>query len=77
MAYLYAHNLWGDTVPAPETNTRKVVRRLEADGWRSVAGGEHDKFTHPARPGVVIVVPRHRELSIGVARNIAKLADWK
>jgi predicted RNA binding protein YcfA (HicA-like mRNA interferase family) len=60
-----------------ETNTRKIVARLQAEGWVKEAGGKHDKFTKPGRPGVLIVVPRHREQSPGVARSIAKLADWR
>ena len=59
-----------------ETNRRKVVARLARDGWTVVHGGEHDKFSHPDRPGLLIVVPRHRQLSPGVARSIAKLAGW-
>jgi predicted transcriptional regulator/predicted RNA binding protein YcfA (HicA-like mRNA interferase family) len=61
---------------AIETNTRKIVARLEREGWRKVGGRKHDRFEHPARPGVRIIVPRHRELSIGVARGIAKDAGW-
>jgi predicted RNA binding protein YcfA (HicA-like mRNA interferase family) len=61
---------------ANETNTRKVVARLEREGWSKLPGGRHDKYVHHARPGVLIVVPRHRELSPGVARSIAKLAGW-
>ena len=60
----------------PETNRRKVVARLTRDGWSFVHGGEHDKFTYPNHPGVLIVVPRHRELSPGVAGSIAKQAGW-
>jgi predicted RNA binding protein YcfA (HicA-like mRNA interferase family) len=56
---------------AVETNTRKVVRRLKREGWALVPGGSHDKFEHPDKPGVLIIVPRHRELSAGVARSIA------
>jgi predicted RNA binding protein YcfA (HicA-like mRNA interferase family) len=59
-----------------ETNTRKIVRRLEAEGWVDVGGGEHDKFTHPGKPGLIIV-PRHREQSIGVAKKIARAAGWR
>jgi len=59
-----------------ETNTRKVTNRLKADGWVSVEGGEHDKYEHPDRPEMLIVVPRHKELSPGVARSIAKRAGW-
>ena len=60
----------------PETNRRKVVARLVREGWSLVHGGEHDKFTHADHPGVMIVVPRHKELSKGVARSIERLANW-
>ncbi len=60
----------------PETNTRKIVARLLAEGWTNVGGGKHDKFEHPDRPGLILVVPRHREQSPCVARSIAKLAGW-
>ncbi len=62
-------------MPDIETNTRKVVARLKQDGWLAVGGGKHDKFEHPDRP-FPIVVPRHRELSVGVARSIARQAGW-
>lgn len=60
-----------------ETNSRKVTRRLEREGWVLVRGGKHDKYEHPDRPGVLITVPRHKELSAMVARNIAKDAGWR
>jgi len=60
---------------APETNTRKIVRRLEREGWVNVGGSAHDVFKHP--DGRKVVVPRHRTQSIGVARGIAKDAGWK
>jgi predicted RNA binding protein YcfA (HicA-like mRNA interferase family) len=59
-----------------ETNTRKIIARLEREGWRKVGGGRHDKFEHPSRPDVTLMVPRHRELSPGVARDIARKAGW-
>jgi hypothetical protein len=34
-----------------ETNTRKIIARLEREGWRKAAGGRHDKFDIPAGPG--------------------------
>jgi predicted RNA binding protein YcfA (HicA-like mRNA interferase family) len=58
-----------------ETNTRKVIDRLKADGWVSLGGAKHDKYEHPGRTDTMIV-PRHKELSPGVARSIAKLAGW-
>lgn len=62
-------------MPTFETNTRKVIARLKREGWVDVGGGKYDKFEHPDRP-YAIIVPRHRELSPGVARNITRLAGW-
>ncbi|MGB9367241.1 MAG: type II toxin-antitoxin system HicA family toxin [Xanthobacteraceae bacterium] len=59
----------------PEINRQKVVARLAREGWIERHGGEYDVFKHPAKPGR-IVVPRHRILSPGVARVIAKQAGW-
>ncbi len=58
-----------------ETNRRKIVRRLEREGWTDAGGGKHDIYRHEQRVGR-IVVPRHRELSPRVAREIAKIAGW-
>jgi predicted RNA binding protein YcfA (HicA-like mRNA interferase family) len=44
-------------------------------GWESRPGGRHEVFKHPQRKGRIIV-PRHRTLSPGVARAIAKAAGW-
>ncbi len=62
-------------MPASETNTRKVIARLEREGWINHGGGKHDVFRHPER-AEMIVVPRHRKQSPGVARSIAKSAGW-
>ena len=64
-------------MPVFETSTRKIVARLVREGWRNVGGGKHDRFEHADRPDIMIVVPRHREQSPGVARSIAKLAGWR
>jgi hypothetical protein len=50
--------------------------RLKVEGWTNIGGGRHDRFIHRERPEMMIVVPRHRELSPGVARSIAKAAGW-
>ena len=63
-------------MPAIETNTRKIVARLEQEGWVDVGGGSHDRFVNPQHPGTMIPVPRHRELTPGTARSIAKAAGW-
>ena len=59
-----------------ETNSRKIIARLKREGWRKTGGGRHDKFEHPSRPELTLIVPRHRDLSPGVARDIAKKAGW-
>jgi predicted RNA binding protein YcfA (HicA-like mRNA interferase family) len=61
--------------PIIETNRTKVVARLAREGWIARQDGGDDVYKHPDRSGRIIV-PRHRELSIGVARAIAKQAGW-
>jgi predicted RNA binding protein YcfA (HicA-like mRNA interferase family) len=63
-------------MPPFETNTRRIVARLAREGWVNSCGGNYDIYKHPKKPGRIIV-PRHREQSLGVARSIAKLAGWK
>jgi predicted RNA binding protein YcfA (HicA-like mRNA interferase family) len=62
-------------MPDSETNSRKIIARLEREGWVNQGGGKHDIFRHAERPGM-IVVPRHRKQSPGVSRSIAKSAGW-
>ncbi|SKA19857.1 type II toxin-antitoxin system HicA family toxin [Consotaella salsifontis] len=62
-------------MPKFEDNRRKIVARLLSEGWTSIGGGEHENFV---KDGLrMIQVPRHRTLSQGVARSIAKAAGWK
>ena len=63
-------------MPQPETNTRKIIARLEREGWVNIGGGNHDRYVNNQCPGEMIPVPRHRELSPGTARSIAKAAGW-
>jgi predicted RNA binding protein YcfA (HicA-like mRNA interferase family) len=63
-------------MPSIESNTRRIIARLQREGWVRLPGGRHDKFEHPRRPGLLIVVPRHKAQSPGVARSIAKAAGW-
>ncbi len=57
-----------------ETNTAKIKQRLEKDGWELVGGTKHDKYRKAGLPA--IMVPRHRTVTPGVARSIAKAAGW-
>ena len=63
-------------MPQLETNRAKVLKRLAGEGWELARhGASHDVYRFAARSAVV-VLPRHRTLSPGVARNIAKAAGW-
>jgi hypothetical protein len=61
-------------MPTVETNRAKVVNRLVAEEWENAGGSNHGKFRKAGRPS--IIVPRHRTLSPGVARSIARAAGW-
>ena len=57
------------------TNSRDIIRRLEAEGWVFVSSkGSHHKF----RKGALTVIVPHpkKDLPIGTARAIAKAAGW-
>ena len=54
-----------------------MQRRLEREGWYlDQPGQNHDIYKHPHIKGI-ITLPRHRVLSMGVARTIAKKAGWE
>jgi hypothetical protein len=63
-------------MPNVETNRARIVSRLIREGWVSEGGAKHEKYAHAKRPGIKIMVPRHKSLTIGVARNIANAAGW-
>ncbi|MBP2310457.1 addiction module toxin, HicA family [Azospirillum melinis] len=64
-------------MPKVETNRADIIDRLTRDGWVFARhGSDHDVYRHPDRPATPAVVPRHRTLSPGVARQIAKVAGW-
>jgi predicted RNA binding protein YcfA (HicA-like mRNA interferase family) len=70
------HTRWIANVPKFETSRSKVIARLKREGWENVGGAKHDKFSHVDKPGIKITLPRHKTISIGVARQIAKAAGW-
>lgn len=58
-----------------ERDSRKIVRRLEDEGYALVATrGSHHKF----RKGAVMIIVPHpkKDLPVGTARAIAKMAGW-
>lgn len=74
-AYVYAHGSGADPVPKVETNTKRIIARLVAEGWMVEGGSRHTKLGHPGR-AEKIMVPRHRTVSEGVARQVARAAGW-
>ena len=60
-----------------ERNSRKIVRRLQAEGWVLVtAEGSHHKFRHPAHQFPIVVLHPKKDLPTGTARAIANAAGW-
>lgn len=58
-----------------ETNSRELIKRLKAEGFEEVSiKGSH----HKLRKGDKIVIVPHpkKDLPIGTARKIAKMAGW-
>ncbi len=58
-----------------ERDSRKIIKRLLADGFVAVSSkGSHHKF----RQGEVTVIVPHpkKDLPLGTARSIAKMAGW-
>ena len=58
-----------------ETNSRKIIKRLEREGFELVSvRGSHHKYR---KSGTVLVVPHpKKDLPLGTARAIAKAAGW-
>lgn len=58
-----------------ERNSKNIVKRLAAEGWELVSvKGSHHKFR---KGGVTVIVPHpKKDLPIGTARSIAKMAGW-
>lgn len=58
-----------------ERNSKKIVKRLNAEGWELVSiSGSHHKFRKGSR--TVIVPHPKKDLPGPTARNIAKMAGW-
>jgi len=54
-------------------NSRDVIRKLEAAGWRlDRTAGSHHHYRHPNRPGTVTVPHPKKELPKGTLKNIAR-----
>lgn len=60
------------------TNSRDIVRRLQADGWVEVRiKGSHHVFKHPDFRYVISVMHPQKDLGKGLIRKIYTDAGWK
>lgn len=61
-----------------ETDSRKLLALLRADGWVHVATkGDHWQFKHPDRPGRVTVPHPVKDLRRGTVLSIYRQAGWR
>ena len=62
-------------MPSIEYDSRKIIRRLENEGFELVdIRGSHHKFK---KGGMTVIVPHpKKDMPLGTARSIAKIAGW-
>lgn len=59
-----------------ERDSKKIVKRLGAEGFVLVSvKGSHHKFRKEGFDTIIVPHPK-KDLPIGTARNIAKMAGW-
>lgn len=58
-----------------ERNSREIIKRLRREGFELISSADsHHKFRKGAR--TVIVPHPKKDLPVGTARNIARMAGW-
>jgi predicted RNA binding protein YcfA (HicA-like mRNA interferase family) len=58
-----------------ESDSRKIIKLLESDGWQFLgATGSHHNFKHSVKPGKVTVPHPKKDLPSGTVRSILKQA---
>ena len=61
-----------------ENDSRKIIKRLEADGWMLVRiKGSHHHFKHPDVPEIITVKHPEKDLTPGLVADLAKKAGWR
>ncbi|HYE34638.1 type II toxin-antitoxin system HicA family toxin [Methylocaldum sp.] len=57
-------------------NSADLIRDLKKAGWvLDRVNGSHHIFTHPTRPGIVVVPHPKKDLPPGIVRSIRKQAE--
>ena len=60
-----------------ELKRKELDRILIAAGWEITNGKKHDLAKHPAKPGIKIPLPRHKEINEYTAIGILETAGLK
>jgi predicted RNA binding protein YcfA (HicA-like mRNA interferase family) len=59
-------------------DSREVVKRLEAEGWRKVGQkGSHIQFKHPLKPGRVTVPHPKKDIPLDTLKSIERQAGMR
>lgn len=56
---------------------RELDKILKSAGWQITQGKSHDMAKHPAKPGIKIPLPRHKEINEYTAEGILEAAGLK
>lgn len=59
-------------------SSAELIKIVLADGWYEVScNGSHHKFKHPSKKGIVVIPHPKKEMPIGTAEKILKMAGIK
>jgi predicted RNA binding protein YcfA (HicA-like mRNA interferase family) len=59
-------------------NSRKIIRRLEENGWRVLRiNGSHHVMGHPNNPNLVVVKHPQKDCPFGTLKKIEKVSGVK
>jgi predicted RNA binding protein YcfA (HicA-like mRNA interferase family) len=60
------------------TNSRDIIRRLEAEGWEIMrVTGSHHVFKKPGIREIVTVPHPKKDMGIGLVKSIYRIAGWQ
>lgn len=64
-------------MPPFPTNSREIIRRARTEGWELVRiEGSHHHFKKLGTKEILTVPHPKKDIPIGTARRIAKIAGW-
>ena len=56
---------------------KDLVKILKDNGWTVTKENPHDKAKNPAKPGVKIPIPHHKEIDENLAKKILREAGLR